>query len=212
MLDAKLRPFIDLPLNFVAKKLVTTGVTPNGITAAGFGFALSSFASLAWQYYFFALAFICLSRLMDGLDGAVARQTKKTSPDGSVQSGESDLGAFLDIVSDFVFYSGAVFFFAVGQPQFSFWAAFLIFCFMCTGSSFLAYAIIAAKRGLNHERQGRKSFFYLGGLTEGTETILFLILICLLPGYFPALACIFGILCLLTALGRVRQGIKDFGV
>lgn len=212
MLDSKIRPFIDFPLNKMAHVLVKTGATPNGITAAGFGFTLLNFVSLAFAQYGLALIFIALSRLMDGLDGAVARQMRITEPDGQMHTGESDLGAFLDIVSDFVFYSGTVLFFAIGQPQFALWAAFLIFCFVGTGSSFLAYAVIAAKRGLNHEEQGKKSFFYLGGITEGSETILFLCLICVFPTYFPYLAAIFGFLCLLTAVGRVRQGMQDFKV
>ena len=212
MFDAKIRPFIDPPLNLAARALVAAGATPNRVTATGFGFTLLNFASLAFAQYSLALTFIGLSRLMDGLDGAVARQIKITEQDGRAHTGESDLGAFLDIVSDFIFYSGTVFFFAVGQPQFGLWAAFLIFCFMGTGSSFLAYAIIAAKHGINHQEQGKKSFFYLSGITEGSETILFLILICIFPDHFPYLSAVFGFLCLLTAAGRVRQGIADFKV
>lgn len=89
-------------------------------------------------------------------------------------------------------------------------AAFLIFSFMGTASSFLAYAIIAAKRGKNHEKQGRKSFFYLKGITEGTETIALLFFICLFPGGFLWAAYIFGGLCWLTTLGRTMQAVKDF--
>lgn len=212
MFDAKIRPFIDPPLNLAAKALIAAGATPNRVTAAGFGFTLLNFVSLALTQYGLALVFIGLSRLMDGLDGAVARQMKVTEPDGHTRSGESDLGGFLDIISDFIFYSGTVLFFAVGQPHFALWAAFLIFCFMCAGSSFLAYAIIAAKNDVNHEKQGKKSFFYLGGITEGSETIVFLSLICMFPAHFAWMAALFGFLCLLTTLGRVRQGIEDFKV
>lgn len=200
MFDAKIRPLINPVLNRAAGLLARTGLTPNQMTAIGFFFALLAFSCLALAHYAWALCFIVLSRLADGLDGPLARQENR----------ESDLGAFLDIVSDFVFYSGCVFFFALGQPQHALWAAFLIFCFVGSGSSFLAYAVIAAKRGLNHERQGKKSFYYLGGLAEGSETILFLILMCLAPPAFPYLAGVFGALCLLTTAGRVRQGMTDF--
>ncbi len=57
--------------------------------------------------------------------------------------------------------------------------AFLLFSFINgTGSSFLAYAIMAERSGSAGlpAQQGhkRKGFFYLGGLTEGAETILVL--------------------------------------
>ncbi|MGM0423253.1 MAG: CDP-alcohol phosphatidyltransferase family protein [Pseudomonadota bacterium] len=199
MLDAYLRPLIDPPLNRVAAVLAKTGLTANMVTGFGFGFAVAAFAALAFQAYGAALLFILLNRLMDGLDGPLARQSQA-----------SDLGGYFDIVSDFIFYAGAIFFFAVGRPETALAAAFLIFSFMGTASSFLAYAIIAAKRNIHHETQGRKSFAYLKGITEGTETIILLALICLIPGGFVWIAAIFGGLCWLTTLGRVLQARDDF--
>lgn len=200
MLDSRIRPLIDPPLNAVARALAKTGISANAVTGIGFVFSLCAFAALAFAQYGLAILFIALSRLMDGLDGPLARQSQAT-----------DLGGYFDIVSDFIFYSGAVFFFAVGQPESTLPAAFLIFSFMGTASSFLAYAIIAAKRGLNHERQGHKSFFYLKGITEGTETIALLVFICVFPGLFSWAAYIFGGLCWLTTLGRTTQAVRDFG-
>ena len=199
MLDSYIRPMIDPPLNAAAVRLARTGMTANTLTAVGFGFSLCAFAALAFQACGFAILFIVISRLMDGLDGPLARQSQAT-----------DLGGDFDIVSDFIFYSGVVFFFAVGRPEAALPAAFLIFSFMGTASSFLAYAIVAAKRGLNHEKQGRKSFFYLKGITEGTETIALLIFICIFPNMFAWASYIFGGLCWLTTLGRTVQAAKDF--
>lgn len=199
MFDALIRPLIDPPLNRCASRLAKRGVTANTLTAVGFAFALAAFGAVATQSYLFAITFILLSRLMDGLDGPLARQTSAT-----------DLGGYLDIVADFIFYAGIVFFFAVGRPETALAAAFLIFSFMGTGTSFLAYAIIAAKRGLNHEKQGKKSFFYLSGITEGSETICLLLLICLFPNQFVWLAYGFGALCWITTAGRVRQAMSDF--
>ncbi|MBI1216651.1 MAG: CDP-alcohol phosphatidyltransferase family protein [Alphaproteobacteria bacterium] len=211
MFDAKIRPWIDPPLNSAARQLVRLGMSANGVTAVGFGFTLANFVFLAFSLYPYAIVCIVLGRIMDGLDGAVARQTRLHDPGANMmRSGESDLGGYLDIVSDFIFYAGTVFFFAVGQPQFALPAAFLLFTFVASGSTFLAYAILAGKRGINHEAQGKKSFFYLGGIMEGAETIFFLILFCLFPMYFKWSAIIFGALCLLTALGRVRQAFNDF--
>jgi len=199
VLDSSVRKLIDPILNRVAHKLSRCGLNANTLTVLGFGFSVLGFISIALQRYDLTILFIILSRAMDGLDGPLARQTSAT-----------DLGGYLDIVFDFIFYSGTVFFFAVGQPDYALPAAFLIFSFMGAGSSFLAYAILAAKHGINHDKQGKKSFFYLQGITEGTETILMLIAICLFPTYFAQIAYIFGGLCWLTTVGRVQQAVKDF--
>ncbi len=199
MLDSHIRPLIDPPLNKVASLLARKGITANMMTGIGFGLGLLCFVALAFQAYNLAIILIILSRLMDGLDGPVARQTEAT-----------DLGGYLDIVSDFIFYAGAVFFFAVGQPHVALAATFLVFSFFGAACSFLAYAIIAAKHEINHEKQGKKSFYYLSGITEGTETIAILILMCLLPDYFILIASIYGLLCWLTAVGRTMQAVRDF--
>lgn len=199
MLDRYIRRLIDPPLKAMARILVKWNITANTLTGIGFIFSLAVFTALAFQLYTFAVAFIILSRVMDGLDGPVARQSHAT-----------DIGGFFDIVSDFIFYSGTVFFFAVGRPDAALPAAFLIFSFVGTGSSFLTYAIFAAKRGMETDDQGEKSFFYLSGITEGTESIFVLVLICLIPAYFPWIAYSFGILCWVTTFGRTMQAVKAF--
>ena len=202
MLDSHIRPLIDPPLNHMARRALDVGLTANHMTLAGFMCGVICFLFLAQQSYGAALAALLLGRLLDGLDGAMARQSQK---------GATDLGGFLDIVGDFVFYAGFPFFFAVGRPDAALPAAFLIFSFMGTASAFLAYGIVAAKRGLNHERNGKKSFFHLQGLVEGTETIIALTLICLLPANFTTIALMFGALCWITTVGRIRRGMSDFG-
>jgi phosphatidylglycerophosphate synthase len=157
---------------------------------------VAAWAALAAALYPLALGLILANRLADGLDGAVARRR-----------GLTDLGGYLDIVLDFFFYAGVPFFFAVGRPDAALPAAFLVFSFVGTGSSFLAFAALAAKRGVKTQIRGRKSIYYLGGLTEGTETIGLFVLICLLPGYFALFAWTFGVLCWITAAGRVAAAV-----
>lgn len=200
MLDARLREIIDPPLDLVGRRLTRLGVTANSITWTGFLIGVGAWAMLALGSYWWALALILLNRLADGLDGAVARH-----------GGVSDLGGYLDIVLDFLFYSGVVFFFAVGRPEEALPAAFLIFSFVGTGASFLAYAALAAKRGITTEARGAKSIYYLGGLTEGTETIALFVAICLLPQYFAWFAWIFGGLCWLTTAARIYMATETFG-
>jgi phosphatidylglycerophosphate synthase len=171
----------------------------NGITVAGFLVGAAAWTALALAAYPVALVLILANRVADGLDGAVARRL-----------GPTDLGGYLDIVLDFLFYSGVPFFFAVGRPEFALPAAFLVFSFVGTGCSFLAFAVIAAKRGITSQARGRKSIYYLGGLTEGTETLAFFVAICLLPDWFAVLAWIFGALCWITTIGRIAAAFAAF--
>ncbi|MDJ0942878.1 MAG: CDP-alcohol phosphatidyltransferase family protein [Kiloniellales bacterium] len=199
MLDPLMRRVIDPPLERAGRWLARSGLTANMVTWLGFAVGLAAIAALALQLYGLALALILANRLADGLDGAVARQR-----------GPTDLGGYLDIVFDFLFYAGVVFGFALGRPADALAAAFLIFSFVGTGSSFLAYAILAAKRGLTTDLRGRKSLYYLGGLTEGSETIALFVAICLFPGAFSWLATGFGLLCWLTTAGRITAAIQAF--
>lgn len=198
MLDAGIRRLIDPPLDRAGRAVAACGIGADTVSLVGFGIGLLAMLAVMQGAYLFGLALLLLNRLADGLDGAVARQ-----------SGSTDLGGFLDIVLDFIVYAGMVFAFAVADPdRNALAAALLLFAFMGTGSSFLAFAIMAAKRRLTTELRGRKSLYYLGGLTEGTETILFMVLACLMPGWFPLLAWVFAAMCWLTTLGRCLAGFQ----
>jgi phosphatidylglycerophosphate synthase len=199
MLDAAVRPLIDPPLNTAARGLARLGVPANAVTWAGFAIGMAAVPALAAHLYGLALAFIALRSVADGLDGAIARATHTT-----------DYGGFLDIVLDFIFYAGVVLGMALAQPQHAVYAAFLIWTFMGTASSFLAYAVLAEKHGLTTDIRGDKSLYYLGGLAEGTETLIALALFCLVPGWFPVVAIVFGAMCILTTVGRVLAARKAF--
>jgi phosphatidylglycerophosphate synthase len=200
MLDAAMRRLVDPPLDRLARVVAALGVPANAITLVGFAVGLAAVPLLAVESYAGALVAIGLNRLADGLDGAVARR-----------GAPSDLGGYLDIVGDFIFYAAVPFGFALARPENALPAAFLILSFVGTGSSFLAYAIMAAKRGLADAAPTRRSLHYLGGLTEGTETIIAFALFCLLPTAFPILAYVFGALCWLTTVSRVIAAWRSFG-
>jgi phosphatidylglycerophosphate synthase len=155
---------------------------------------------LAAGAYGATLVAILINRLADGLDGAVARRT-----------GASDLGGYLDIVCDFLFYAAVVFGFVLAAPENRLPGAFLLFAFIGTGSSFLAFAALAARRGIETRARGAKSLSYLGGLTEGTETIALFAAVCLFPAAFGPLAWIFGAACWLTTLARVLEAKRLLG-
>lgn len=198
MLDAPLRGLIDPPLGRLASRLADAGLGADQATWTGFALGLGAVVLIALEAYLAGLLLILLNRLFDGLDGAIARRT-----------GLTDLGGFLDIVLDFIFYAGVPLGFALADPdRNALPAAFLLWSFMGTASSFLAYAIMAAKRGLETDLRGRKSLYYLGGLTEGSETLGAFLLACLVPDAFPVIAWVFGALCWLTTTTRIAIAVQ----
>lgn len=199
MLDAKLRPLIDPPLNRAGRMLAGIGVTANGLTFTGLALGLAGAGAIAFGHVGWGLALIIANRVCDGLDGAVARAR-----------GPSDVGGYFDIVADFAFYVSIPLGFGVLSAANTLPALVLTASFVLTGVSFLAFAVIAAKRGDTTEAHGRKSFFYSTGLAEGAETIAVFIAMCLWPAWFPAIAYAYAALCVLTVFQRSAMAVSAF--
>ena len=196
MLDRFALPLLRPALHVLARPLVRRGVSANAITWLGFGLGVLAAAAVALQAFETALVLLLASRLCDALDGAVARATQATAA-----------GAVLDIALDFVFYALMVLGFALADPvRNALPAAVLLAAFVGTGSSFLAFAVLAAQRGLHSAQYPQKSFYFLGGLTEATETLAVLVAMCLWPGHFAPLAWGFAALCAMTWASRIAAG------
>ena len=202
MLDRFARQLIDPPLNRIGRGLAARGVTADQVTLAGLGLGLLAAVVIALGAPLLSLIPLLASRVADGLDGAVARATRKT-----------DFGGYLDIAADFLFYGAIPFAFVVADPAANAVAgAFLLTSFYVNGTSFLGYAILAEKHGHKTDAQGQKSLYYSNGILEGTETIVFFVLLCLLPAYFVPLAWIFGVLCFATAFLRIYAAKQIYSV
>ncbi len=196
MLDRFSIKVLKMPLELTAKGLHKFNVTADQTTLFGFMLGCMALPSLIFQQYDLALVFVILNRLCDGLDGALAR----------IQ-GISDSGGFLDISLDFLFYSLVPFGFVLANAeQNAIAGAFLIFSFIGTGSSFLAFAVMAGKRDIENPVYKNKSLYYMAGLTEGTETIACFVIFCLFPDYFAQIAYVFGTLCWITTTNRIWAG------
>jgi phosphatidylglycerophosphate synthase len=189
--DARLRPLIDPPLNAMGHAIARQGIGANAVTLAGLVPALGAGFAVAHHHYLLALALILANRLLDGLDGAVARVR-----------GISDFGGYLDSLADYGFYVAVPLGFGLAVPANAVPAMALIASFTLTCASFLVFAAIAAKRGAQSAAHGTKSFFYSTGLAEGAETIAVFAAMCLWPAQFAAIAYLFAALCLLTVVQR----------
>ena len=199
MLDAKLRPLIDPPLNRIGAALARAGVTANMLTFIGLALGLVGAAAIGLGELGWGLVLIIANRMIDGLDGAVARATAPT-----------DLGGYFDIVADFAFYVSIPLGFGIMASDYTLPALVLVASFVLTGISFLAFAVVAGKRGNETEAHGRKSFFYSTGLAEGTETIAVFVAMCLFPAWFAYLAYGYAALCVLTVFQRSALAVHMF--
>jgi phosphatidylglycerophosphate synthase len=201
MLDPLLRRLIDPPLGRAGAWLADRGVTANQVTIGALALGLTVIPLVAAGLYATALIVVLLNRLLDGLDGAIARHGDATP-----------FGGYLDIVCDFVFYAAVPLGFALAAPGNALWAALLLASFMCTGASFLGRAIMAAQRQEDDDgARGAKSFFHSAGLIEGTETVVAFVLFCVFPVSFPWLAGIVALLCFWTAAQRVIEAYRIEG-
>jgi phosphatidylglycerophosphate synthase len=200
MLDGWARARFDPLLDRLGGWLAGAGFSANAVTIAACAMGLLGAAAIAGQLYLPGLALILLSRLGDGLDGAVAKIR-----------GRTDLGGYLDIVLDFIFYGAVPLGFIVADPAANAVAgAALIFSFYVNGASFLAYAIMAEKRKMKTVARGEKSLFFTTGLAEATETTGVFVAFCLFPAWFPQIAYAFAALCLYTAISRCVLAARSF--
>ncbi len=193
MIDNKLQLRLSPLLNKLARVLLRWGLRADQLTIAGFAVGILCLPLLAFSYYDYALLCLLINRGFDGLDGAMAR----------VAGAATDRGGFLDITLDFIFYSAFVLGATIANPEHALLGAFLMFSFVANGSAFLAFSIFATKRSFSTDTQQQKSFHYLAGLAEGGETFATFVLLCLFPAAFWIIALVFGVLCCISAAGRI---------
>lgn len=198
MLDKHIVPLIKPPLSGAASLLHKRGISADQVTVAGFIIGLLCVLAQALSAPLLALVFLLLNRLADGVDGELARKHTPT-----------DAGGFLDISLDFIFYALFPLGFAIANPsENALPAAVLIASFVGTGASFLAFSSLADKHHIEHPEFNYKGLYYLDGLAEGTETVLFFGIMCLFPNHFPVLAWVFAAVCAVTAMNRVWFGYR----
>ena len=192
MIDAQINKVIKPVLDLFAKKLLRYNVKANLVTFIGFVFGLFCFYFIVREMFFYAGIFLFLNRFCDGLDGALARLTEET-----------DIGAFYDIVLDFLFYFIFPVSFIFLDLKNTYSICFLLLSFVATQTTFLATSWLVEKNKLSISDGQNKSFFYTGGITEGFETIICFVMMLIFYEFIDYIAYIFGTLCWITFIIRV---------
>lgn len=208
MLDAPVRRWLSGPLDRTAALLDRPGVTPDRLTLLGLLTGLASAATAAAQLWGWALVLWVASRLLDGLDGPLARRRSAAVARSDVDGAPSQAGGFLDITADFVVYGATVVGVAVGatRGEGASWLPFVavLLAYYVNGTAFLAFSSIAERTG--HRIDDGRSLSFLGGLAEGTETILVHALWLLLPALAADIAWVWAAVVGVSAAQRMTTG------
>jgi phosphatidylglycerophosphate synthase len=195
MLDAPVRRALAPILDRAARRLAAWGVRPGALTATGWLVGVGACTAAAMRHWSLALALWLGNRLLDGLDGPVARAGSPT-----------ERGGFLDIVADFSVYGGFVVGVAIGVPSARLACVVLLAAYYVSGTALLALSSLQERRALPGGDE--RSLRFAGGLAEGTETVLVYVLFCLLPQQAAGIAWGFAAAVGVTAVQRVVAGLR----
>jgi phosphatidylglycerophosphate synthase len=196
MFDRQIRRVVAGPTHQLAGALERIGICANQVTLVGLGFGIASAGAYAAHLYLPALGLWLANRLLDGLDGALAR---RCTP--------SDLGGFLDIVSDFLVYGAFLVGVAIALPHAALPAIVLFCTYYVSGTAFLALSSLLEKR--RQTAPDCRSLHFVGGIAEGFETVVVYILLCLFPSEASIIIWIFAGAVGITALQRVGFGVAE---
>lgn len=197
MLDAPARRAVAPALDAIAARVERLGVAPVGLTAIGWLVGVGACLAAGTGHWTAALVLWLLNRLADGLDGPLARRR-----------GATDLGGLLDLAADFSIYAGFVVAVGIAEPDARVACLVLLAAYYVNGAVFLALAPMLERRGAVGDE---RSVLFVGGLAEGSETVLAYVAICLLPEQAEPIAWIFATMVGLTVLQRLARGIRTLG-
>lgn len=205
MLDRTVRAALSRPLDAAAAALDRPGITPDRLTVTGLVLALTSAGAAAAQWWAAAAVLWLISRVADGLDGALARRRRARG-----EGGDSEAGGFLDIVADFIGYGTGVLGVAWGAAaafDAPWWPFLLVLVvYYVNGTAFLAFSSIAERTGRRID-DGR-SLSFLGRIAEGTETIAVHTLWLVLPFWAWQIALVWAAFVGVSAAQRVVVGYR----
>jgi len=196
MLDARIRHVMAPVVNSAGRSLAERGIRPGLLTGVGWLLGVGACVSAGLALWPLALGLWLSNRLFDGLDGPVARAR-----------GTTEVGGFLDVVADFSIYAGFVVGVAVALPPARIACLVLLFTYYVSGTALLAQSSLLERRHHGTSCQDQRSLRFVGGLAEGTETIVVYVLFCLFPASAAGIAWAFAGIVGITAVQRVIGGV-----
>lgn len=192
MFDRTLRPVKEKIIS-APTSLMAGWAHPNTVTLASFAVSVVAFFCLLTEELLLCAVLWLLGRLLDGLDGAIARRSGK----------QSDFGGYLDMSLDVVAYALIPLGIAIAFPTEGvfFATVTLLAVFYVNISSWMYLAALMEKRRAAAP-ESQTSIYMPSGVIEGSETIVFYTLFIALPDYYPFLAYAMAVLTAVTIVQR----------
>ena len=201
MFDERARTVLPRVVTPLVRLLVRARVSPNVISGVACGMGLAAAACVATGALRMGLAVWLVSRLADGLDSIVARETGVTSA----------FGGYLDITLDMAAYSAMVVGFAVAYPGHGVvWSAILA-SYVLAITTTLALSDAATKAGRTVSRTNR-TFQFTTSLAEAGETSIVYALWVVFPPWIEWLAWLWVAIVLLTVVQRTWLARRVLGI
>lgn len=200
MLDGTTRRLVAPALESLAARVDRPAVTPDRVTLLGLALGLGSAVAAATAQWIPALVLWLLSRVADGLDGVLARRRAAAGEPPSAA------GGYLDITADFLVYGATVAGVAIGWGGSLLPFVAVLVAYYLNGATFLAFSSLAERTGRRLD-DGR-SLSFLGGLAEGTETVLVHSLWLVLPGHAGTIAWVWAGVVGVSGLQRMIAGYR----
>ena len=199
MFDIQLRSFKDRLFD-PSCHYIPLAVTPLHVTTSAFSAGLAACYSASQQQVLLSVFFWLLNRVLDCLDGALARHRKAAS----------DLGGFLDLLGDFIIYSLLPISLAMGQPDA--WEAVAILEASFHVNNFILFyvAAIAEKKAVANGAKSKEltSLMMKPALIEGMESGILFTAMVVFPEYLRILSWVMALLVSLGIIQRVNWTIS----
>jgi phosphatidylglycerophosphate synthase len=200
VLDPFLRP-VKERLLAPAARAIGRRISPMAVTLAGFLLGIGASVAAARAAYTAALALWLANRVLDGLDGTLAR----------VQGAQSDVGGYVDLLLDFVVYAAIPFGLVLGRPSVAtaLAALALVGSFYVNAASWMYLAALLERRGVGARSRGELTSITMPeGLIGGSETVVLYTLFLVWPGQLVALFSAMAALVVVTAAQRLVWAVR----
>ena len=204
MIDRYLRPLKDKILFPIAGR-VGSYLSPNQVSVIAFIFGLASCAMILLNQLYAALVFWLLNRIIDGLDGTIARLSER----------ENDWGGYLDIMLDFTIYALIPICLAliIGDGILIYLSlSVMLGVFYINSASWMYLSAVQEKRSMKNIKKQLTSVPMPTGLIEGTETIFLYTLFFFFPSYLPVLFFTVSGLTLVGIVQRMSWGYRNLQI
>ena len=200
MFDLILRKLKDDIFNPFTQRLLWIHPSVMTITGLAAGFVCAFF--LYTGDYMPGFLFWIFNRILDGLDGAVAR----------AGGTESDLGGYIDIVADFAVYAIVPVALALEKGDLNLFIALscMLAAFYVNAASWMYLSAVLEKRNAaDSGSQGKTAVVMPAGIVAGTETLIIYSIFILFHEHAFIIFNITTVLVLLTILQRLIWGVKN---